>query len=245
MAIFRIGQQEIMIVFKKTENSWGSRPKSSAETFWASYSDMMAGLLMIFTLTTVITLLDIGDRLEKPTEGVREWELVVAEICNDEDLKEIENVQVDCKTGALVISEKSLRFGFGSTDLGEEAKTALRVAVPKYLEIVYKYPKFLERIELIEISGHTDNDDTRNANPYISRERAGQVLAFLLSETPMMPYFELLKEKAMTAGYSATRFPETCEDQRCAEARRVEITIRLSETDVLREFLDILKQVIR
>jgi len=49
----------------------------------------------------------------------------------------------------------------------------------------------------------------------------------------------------MTAGYSATRFPKACNEKRCADARRVEITIRLSETDVLREFLDILKQVIR
>ena len=111
-----------MIGLKQSRNAWGYRHRSSAETFWASYSDMMAGLLMIFTLTTVITLLDIGERLVKPTEGVREWEQVVAEICKDEDLNKIENVQVDCKTGALVISEKSLRFGFAKTDLGKEAK---------------------------------------------------------------------------------------------------------------------------
>lgn len=234
-----------MIGIKKNNNAWGNRPRSSVETFWASYSDMMAGLLMIFTLTTIITLLDIGNRLVIPTEGVREWEKVVEEICHDKDLKEIENVQVDCNTGALVISEKSLRFGFGSTDLGEEAKEALRVAVPKYLEIVHKYPEFLDRIELIEISGHTDKDDTRNANPYISRERAGQVLGFLLSESTIQPYFKLLKEKAITSGYAATQFPEACSEKRCADARRVEITIRLSETEVLREFLDILKQVIR
>ncbi len=234
-----------MINFKKNNSAWNYKPKASAENFWASYSDMMAGLLMIFTLTTVITLLDIGNRLVKPTEGVREWEQVVAEICHDKDLKEIENVQVDCKTGALVISEKSLRFGFGSTDLGEEAKDALREAVPKYLEIVYRYPQFLERIELIEISGHTDKDDTRNANPYISRERAGQVLSFLLDDPAIQPFSTLLRKKAMTAGYSATRFPEACNEKRCAEARRVEIAIKLSETDVLREFLDILRQVIQ
>ena len=235
-----------MTGFKKSESGWSRRSlKSSSETFWASYSDLMAGLLMIFTLTTVITLLDIGERLIKPTEGVREWEQVVEEICNDNDLKKIDNVQVDCKTGALIISEKSLRFPFGSTDLGEEAKAALRIAVPKYLEIVQRYQKFLERIELIEISGHTDKFDTRNANPFISRERAGQVLEFLLNEPAMTPYWDLLKEKAMTAGYSATRFPTACLEEKCAEARRVEISIRLSETDVLREFLDILKQVIR
>jgi outer membrane protein OmpA-like peptidoglycan-associated protein len=238
-------RKEMIYGMKKSGDAWATKTRSAPETFWASYSDMMAGLLMIFALTTVITLLDIGKRLIEPTEGVWEWEQVVKDICTDRELAEIDNVEVDCNTGALVISEKSLRFGFGSTDLGEEAKDALRLAVPKYMEIVYRYPKFLERIELIEISGHTDKEDTRGANPFISRERAGQVLSFLLKEPAMQSYIGLLQEKAITSGYSATRFPESCEQERCAEARRVEITIRLSETDVLREFLEILRQVIR
>lgn len=230
---------------KQKVDAWTVKTKSMPETFWASYSDMMAGLLMIFALTTVITLLDIGNRLIEPTEGVREWELVVQDICRDTELSQIENVEVDCNTGALVISEKSLRFSFGKTDLPEQAKIALRRAVPTYLGIVYRYPKFIERIELIEISGHTDREDIGKANPFISRERAGQVLSFLLEEPSMQKYVNLLQEKAVTAGYSATRFPNSCQQDRCAEARRVEITIRLSETDVLREFLKILRDVIR
>lgn len=229
---------------KNKSGAWDDRRNSMPETFWASYSDMMAGLLMIFALTTVITLLDIGKRLVEPTESVREWEQVVKDICTDKELSEIENVDVDCNTGALVISEKSLRFGFAKTDLGDEARIALRKAVPKYLEIVNRYPKFLERIELIEVSGHTDKEDTRNANPFISRERAGQVLSFLLEDPSMAAHLNLLKEKGVSSGYSATRFPPGCTQDRCAEARRVEITIRLSETDVLREFLKILRQVI-
>ncbi|MDD2389914.1 MAG: OmpA family protein [Desulfobacterales bacterium] len=230
---------------KKGQNPWAVQRHEEIETFWASYSDLMAGLLMIFALTTVITLLDIGKRLVEPTHLVKEWEQVVDDICHDRNLSEIENVEVDCNTGALVISEKSLRFGFGRTELGQEAEAILRQAVPKYLEIIYRYPQFLERIEVVEISGHTDRADTRNANPFISRERAGQVLSFLLNEPAMKPYMDLLKKKAITAGYSDTRFPVGCVDERCAEARRVEITIRLSETDVLRDFLNILRQIIK
>jgi hypothetical protein len=66
-----------------------------------------------------------------------------------------------------------------------------------------------------------------------------------MNEPAMAPYFNLLRDKAITAGYSATRFPENCKQPRCAEARRVEITIRLGEADMLREFIDILKKVIR
>lgn len=231
-------------VLKKNLSPFAVKRSQKAETFWASYSDLMAGLLMIFALTTVITLLDIKGRLAEPTELVKEWEKVVDSICRDRDLAQIDNVEVDCNTGALVISEKSLRFGFAKTELGAEAEAVLRQAVPKYLEIVYRYPKFLEKIEVIEISGHTDRPDGRNANPYISRERAGQVLSFLMDEPKMKPYLSLLREKAITAGYSDTRFPKKCREAKCADARRVEITIRLSETDVLRDFLKILRQII-
>jgi len=231
--------------YKKTVDSWHTKSDEAPETFWASYSDMMAGLLMIFALTTVITLMNIGNRLLEPTKVVRDWEEVVSDICNDQDLEKIKNVKIDCETGALVISEDSLRFGFGETDLGEEAVKALHLAVPKYFEIIHRYPQFLNRIEMIEISGHTDKDDIGQANPYILRRRAGQVLAFLLAEPSLQPYESLLKEKAVTAGYAATKFPSSCQNERCAEARRVEITIKLSETDVLREFVDILRKVIR
>ena len=230
---------------KKNVMQWTETESSAPETFWASYSDMMAGLLMIFALTTVMTLLDIGERLVKPTEGVREWMEIVDKICNEKELQDIENVEVNCKTGALVISEKSLRFGFASTNLGEDAKRALRKAVPKYLEIINRYPRFLERVQMIEISGHTDRVDTNNANPFISRERAGQVLSFLMEEPSMAPYLDLLNNKAVTSGYSSTIFPESCRDKKCPEARRVEIKIRLNETSTLIEFLDILKDVIR
>ena len=230
---------------KKTAASQARIRSVESESFWASYSDLMAGLLMIFALTTLITLLDIGKRLIEPTKLVMEWEKIVKDICHDKDLNAIKNVSVDCNTGALIISEKSLRFGFGETKLTEEAEATLRLAVPKYLEIVYRYPKFLGKIKLVEISGHTDKEDIGGANPLISRQRAGQVLTFLLKEPDMEPYTDLLKTRAITAGYSDTQFPKACVSERCDEARRVEITIRLDDAGVLRDFLEILRQIIR
>jgi outer membrane protein OmpA-like peptidoglycan-associated protein len=230
---------------KKGADPWTVKPQSSAETFWASYSDLMAGLLMIFTLTTVITLLDIGERFVEPKKDVQEWKQIVDNICTDKDLKAIDNVEVDCDTGALVISEDSLRFGFGRTDLGNEAKEALRQAVPKYMSIIKQHSGFFKRIQMIEISGHTDREDKGHANPVISRERAGKVLQFLMDDLSMVTHRDLLKAKAVTAGYAATRFPKSCGQDRCDEARRVEIAIKLNETGILREILDILKQVIK
>ena len=232
-------------IAKKSENPWVVSERTRPESFWASYSDLMAGLLMVFALTTVITLVDIGDRLLKPTQVVKEWEKVLDDICHDQDLARMDNVRIDCSTGALIISDENLRFGFSRTELGQEAEQVLRQAVPKYLEIIHRYPKFLDHIEVIEISGHTDRKDARGANPSISRDRAGRTLEFLFEEPAMAPYVNLLREKAITAGYSDTRYPIECQQRVvCAAARRVEIAVHLEYRDVLEEFLDILKQVI-
>ena len=123
-------------------------------------------------------------------------------------LRRLKMLKLTAETGALVISEENLRFGFGETDLGSEAKEALRQAVPKYMAIINQYPEFMERIQMIEISGHTDRVDSGHANPWFSRERAGQVLVFLMDEPSMKPYISLLNAKAVTAGYAATQFPE-------------------------------------
>ncbi len=231
-------------ILRKTESPVSEGPDTTSDTFWASYSDLMAGLLMVFTLTTIITLLDIGTRLVEPTTVVQEWSEVVEEICQDQNLKQMKNVEIDCNTGALIISDKHLRFGFDRVELGREAEVALRRAVPKYMEIIFRYPEFLKRIEVIEISGHTDRLDIHNANPRVSRERAGRVLDYLMREKSMEPYVKFLEEKAITAGYSDTRFPAECTQDKCAAARRVEITIHLDHANVLRDFLRILKQII-
>ncbi len=235
----------MILSVKKNTNSWNRKKIHEHENFWASYSDLMAGLLMIFALTTVVTILDINHRLIKPTETLEKWQKVINEIRNDKELATISNIHIDPDTGALIISDKNLRFGFGDSDLGQEAEEILKKAVPKYLEIVSKYPDFLERINVIEIAGHTDRKDHKNANPYLSRRRAGQVYHFLSNEPAMKPHLKLFNEKAITAGYAATRFFETsCIEDTCAEARRVEITILLKERDILKEFQRILKDII-
>ncbi|WP_236888837.1 OmpA family protein [Desulfoluna limicola] len=205
----------------------------------------MAALLMVFALTTVAAIVDIGSRVKESTQVVEEWEEVLKTISNYKGFESIEGVTIDANTGALIISNDSLRFGFGSVEVPDEGKAVLRQAVPEYMALVYKNPDLLERIETIEVSGHTDRLDHGGANPYLSRERAGQVLSFLMSEPAMKPYLGIWKTKAVAAGYSDTRFPEKCDEERCAIARRVEITILLNEREMLQNFLQTLRHIIR
>lgn len=233
-----------MIIIKNKVTGWNSSDNEESETFWASYSDLMAGLLMIFALTTIITLLYIGQSLITPTKAVREWQEVIDAIKNDKELCLISNIKINPDTGALVISDENLRFLFASSALSDEAKSILRQAVPKYMEIIYRYPKFLEKIEIIEISGHTDKKDAGGGNPYYSRVRAGEVYDFLLKEPAMEPYDSIMKAKGVTAGYADTRYPAECEEDICAAARRVEIAVRLNDQEVLAFLLKFLDNLI-
>jgi outer membrane protein OmpA-like peptidoglycan-associated protein len=228
-------------LFSKAGSSSWDKPKSiESESFWISYSDLMAGLLMIFALTTVFTVFEINYRLNQPTKVLEEWKEVVDAIRNDEELMQIDSVQIN-DVGALIINNEHLRFTFGNSTLGEMGKQILRKAVPKYLNVIKRHPKFIQRISVIEISGHTDSKDAGGANPTLSRERAGKVLTFLSREKAMFPHFDLIRTKAVTAGYADTRLPESCKGREmCDEARRVEITIRLDETNILKEFQKIL-----
>jgi len=235
----------MMLLNNRKSDAWAVQRKSSAETFWASYSDLMAGLLMIFALTTVITLMDVGKTLKVSLQPVKEWERIVKEVFTDPDLRKIKNLEVDEKTGALVIRDKRLQFEFDQTKLSDAAKETLHQAVPKWMAIINSHPSFIERIYTVEISGHTDREDKGLVNPLRSRERAGEALNFLLNEPLMKPYHNLLKEKAVTAGYADTRFPEDqCIKNKCPEARRVEILIKMNETEVLRKFLEIINQLV-
>jgi len=233
-----------MIFFqKKHQDPWGKTRSHAPEDFWASYSDLMAALLMVFSLVTVITLLNIREMFTKPTEQVEQWRRVVSDLYNDQELKAIENVKINPETGALVISDENLRFGFNEIALSEKARATLHEAVPKYFKIIFQKPELLQRVEVIEISGHTDRVDVNQVNPLKSRQRAGQVLDFLLSDLSMTPYVNFLRKKAITAGYSDIDYPPDCKEDLCAKARRVEITIRLNDSDVLREFINIYKQI--
>ncbi|NQU64565.1 MAG: hypothetical protein HQ517_09830 [SAR324 cluster bacterium] len=113
--------------------------------------------------------------------------------------------------------------------------------MPKYFSIIKAHKAFLKRISVIEIAGHTDEEDKGGANPRVSRDRAGSVLSFLTHERRMRPFSDLILNKTITAGYANIQQPAACVGKnKCAEARRVEITIKLDEKNILTEIHKIL-----
>ncbi len=232
-------------IFSHRKYDWSNTEKNEPESFWVSYSDLMAGLLLIFALSTVAMMAGIGHSFAKPTEIIRKWHKAIQELVTDPTLKSVPGVTIDKKTGALIISSDHLQFKFNDSRLGMQGKELLKEVVPKYLQIIRSKPGLEKFIDVIEIAGHTDKRDASGANPQISRNRAASVFDYLLTESTMTPHRDFLKQSAITVGYADTRYPATdiCPGDECATARRVEITIRLRSDEVLGEISRILDEL--
>jgi outer membrane protein OmpA-like peptidoglycan-associated protein len=245
---------------RRDRRSWSSDERSLGGDFWASYTDLMAGLLMVFILMVAMADValsrshdDLRDLLTEKTQELDAWNQAVRELCKDEELKLLE-VQIDCDTGAIQLPNKIL-FDYNRDSIRPQGAELLRVAIPKILSRVSENERFWDRLEKVEIRGHADpraqRDDPYGRNLRISQNRAYSVLKFLTSD-PGVPakYRGRLQEKGVAAGASHSRKPAKCEEQSlsaevCFDAwRRVEIHLDFSDHDFRLELNGIFRKVL-
>jgi len=216
----------------------------SPEGYWASYSDLMAGILLVFAVASVGSMIVTYRQLVEPTKPLQQWQEFVHGMCEDKRLN-TEHSKVDCNTGRLIIRQDSLRFALNKTELNDDGKTVLMRLIPNYLDKIHDYEGFESRLKSIEISGHTDSTGEFKDNVYVGSARAANVLNFLIAEPRMARHSELLQKKAFSAGYADT-VPPTSSSQRqhtrnWPDARRIEIQIHLNETSILQALMKMLK----
>lgn len=161
-------------------------------------------------------------------------ERVFEGLCQDPVLLALE-LAPDCETGVITLSDDHFD-GFGSAELGAEAREDVRAAFRVYLRRLRRSPAIWQSLEAIEIRGHSDPRATRS--PYTtnlvgSQQRPLGVLFFLSSPEGLRDQdLEDLKRLAVVSGASFSRPPESCPDatRECYEEwRRVEIRPVLSE----------------
>ena len=217
-----------------SEDSWGaSGDDSSQDSFWASYSDLMAGLLMIFVLSSIL----FTQRALEITNRIGEWAGVARQLCGDEGLQGLEGVTVHCDTGAIEFDTNNW-FRFGSSELQQRGQTVLLQVMPIWLEKVTT-DAIWQAVEAIEFDGHADRlSDTKLENMQVSADRAQAVMTFLVDRDV---FSGSLLERGIVAGYGARNVPASCDDrEQCEEARRVVVKVNLGETDVLRDLYRLL-----
>jgi len=214
----------------------------------------MAGLLLVLAVAAATSWLEFREEMVAPTEPLREWQRFLDSICHDEFFQSDPRIEVDCETGTLIITEASLSYEKSAVELPEIGKQVLVDVVPKYLENVTHYLRGRVQIEGIEISGHTDSTGDYGSNSYISRERAGRVLLFLIDAPELARFRSLLMEKGYATGFADSRPPRftgpaTPSTQPVSgldwpEARRIEIRVHIDKTIILRDIKRLLDSVL-
>jgi flagellar motor protein MotB len=144
-------------------------------------------------------------------------------------------LEPNCETGVITIGDERFEE-YGSPDLRAVAQEDLLAAMRIYLDRLRSKPDVWDRLEAIEVRGHSDPRALRDAyatNLVGSQQRPLGVLLFLVGPTGLSGEDRIdLERLATVSGASFSRPPESCpEEQRdCySEWRRVEIRPVLSE----------------
>lgn len=217
---------------------------------WASYSDLIAGVLLIFIFVTVLKDVEIQQMVAEPAEVLRGWQEALSELCSDEELI-AQGLVPDCTTGTIELPDRVF-FGFNETELLPEGKDALRNAIPIILRKLRNQPAIWAHLN-VEVRGHADPRvrsglDHYEVNLSKSARRAETVLLFLTSDDSFIPGDrDDLKRIAVASGASDSQRPASCaglsQSDCFGKMRRVEIHLRLDDKQIRQALINLLDQL--
>lgn len=236
-------------------------PADDDNPYWISFSDLMAGLLIIFILASIALIMELAQKSEQWDDIIKE--IAKAESVREEMIKEIQSelaareirVLVDDSSTVISIPEDQLSFESASfeipsdpraqqivNDIGEVLKNALTSDRTSYLDTIF-------------VEGHTDATPYYNTkikgNWGLSTFRAISVWEHWNRETDDLKLDELENHKGLNlfsvSGFAETRpDPSTIEDVFSETAKRrnrridLRFTVRrppLSEYEAIKDAL--------
>jgi len=220
----------------------GREPHEEARetNFWMSYSDLMAGMLLVFALLLVVALFHYAEltrrrqlRLQNQEAKMKAFYALQQELIGD--LREAfsqDAVSIDPDTGVLRI-EAGILFGEGEATLSPEGEARLDAIFDAYISVVLDeaYRPFLKQIE---IEGHTNSNGGYLYNLELSQQRALTVMRRLLARAGDRR--DTLQQLTLAGGRS---FAHLIRDEQGREdpvrSRRIEIKFRLKEAEMFQD----------
>lgn len=155
--------------------------KGEGQDYWVSYSDLMAGLLLMFILLLVGVLIvskqvhEAAERELKVREDrMNEAELELAMLKSDlqqklgisaeiiqllraEFAEKGDYIRVDDATGAIGLGSDVL-FAEGSSALTRQGRTTLNEIMPGYFRVLLGNPRIRQHVDQIIFEGHTNTN---------------------------------------------------------------------------------------
>lgn len=244
------------------------RRRDEEETsYWLSYSDMMAALLLIFVLIISFTLMQSKrqyesrqDELEKQQKTIEEQEKLLADQqkeldrivgirsdlvrdLRDEFSDSSTNIKIDEKTGAITF-DAGVLFDVSDSDLKPDGMEFIDRFLPRYCSVLLN-DKYREYVSEIIIEGHTDTNGTYIYNLELSQQRAFSVAKYCLAEDNGVigkDQVNLLRTVLTANGKSYSNPIYKADGSVDMDAsRRVEIKFRLQDEEMIDEMMGVLK----
>ena len=180
---------------------------SESGDFFLSISDLMSGLLMLFSLLFITVQIQLNqriqeiDRLKQQVSELQETidrlpERIVKAL---EGKVGEESLFVDPKTGDVSIGDRIL-FDEGSAELTAAGRQFLKDFIPAYSQIIFSNSLLEDRIARIVIEGHTSSKGDERKNMELSLQRSLAVESYIFSTEFAFSEKQQLRQKILAAG---------------------------------------------
>lgn len=218
--------------------SFRRRKNQEEETsYWISFSDLMASILIIFILLFVYELANYQQNMNETQQTIEELtstRIKIISMLQEEFEKEDMNIVIDTNTGAIKLDETIL-FDTDKSTLKKQGKDFLKKFIPIYLSILLEDEDIKSEVSQIIIEGHTDNEGGYVYNLQLSQARSLSVAEYLLGNELKYKEKNELKNYLSINGrsYSEPIYKSDGKTVDKKASRRVEIKFRLKEEETL------------
>lgn len=240
---------------KKKRSGFGS-----GQTYWQSYSDMMAALLLMFILIMAFTLSQslklyedkikvqeeqqqLLDAQQKEIDEIIGVKMDIIQALSEVFKNSNLTIDIDEQTGAIAL-DSSVLFAYNSAELTPEGTQFLNHFLPLYISVL-RGDTYRPYISEIIIEGHTDTAGDYMYNLNLSQRRAYTVAQYCLSgeQSIFDPATVEDLRTIMTANGKSFSDPVYKEDGTvdAAKSRRVEIKFRLQDEEMINKLQNILE----
>ena len=233
-----------------------SRMGGDENPYWISFSDIMAGLLVIFILASIHLILELAEQKEAiklDIELIKRVHEIRAQMLleiKEELAKERINVEISDNESVLHIPDE-LAFAENKATIPKDKE----IFVGKVGEAIFSAlmrEKRMEFVDTIFIEGHTDSKPAPrypNGNWGLSTDRAISIWKYWIEKLEVGQEIQAIENKEghkifSVSGYAATRRivePDTTDSQR-RRNRRIDIRFTMFSPSV-RDFESILGNI--
>lgn len=227
---------------KKTQIEYQSQEENA---FSLSTGDLMAGLLFIFILLLMGTLLRVQEKAEQDERIVKQYNLIKSQLYIDlqtEFEKDLATWRATIdSTLCIRFQEPSMLFDEGLSYLKPNFQSILDDFFPRYIAVLSR-PEYRENIEEIRIEGHTNSNGDYYSNMKLSQDKTRAVLAYCfgLMESDDVDW---LKGLVTANGLSSSHLILNADNSENKDlSRRVEFRVR---TNAEKQLEDIAEQRFR